>query len=141
VEIDRDRLFGDDLRLRDVSWGMDLVPAVGDLELVHGADAIVQALLLRLRVRQGELAPLGWPEYGSRLHELIGEPSLPRTHARAMTLATEAIERDPRVVQVSRIAAAVPLGDRDVIRLDIDVDLITKPTPLNLVYHLSLGAP
>ena len=141
TDLDRDRLFGDDLHLREVSWGMDLVPAIGELDLVHGADTIVQALRLRLRVREGELAPLGWPDYGSRMHELIGEPSLARTHARAMTLASEAIERDPRVVQVTRIAATVPLGDRDVIRLDMDVDLIAEPVPLNLVFDLSLGAP
>jgi phage baseplate assembly protein W len=137
---DRDALFGDDLRLREVSWGLDLVGAAGDLDLVHGADTISQALRMRLVVRQGELAGIGWPDYGSRLHELIGEPNLARTQARAMTLARDAIEADPRVVKVSRIGASVPFGNRDVVRLDMDIDLITEQTPLNLVVDVALGA-
>jgi phage baseplate assembly protein W len=136
---DRNRLFGDDLRLREEGFGLDLVAAAEDLELVHGADTITQALRMRLLVRQGELAGIGWPDYGSLLHTLIGEPSLARTHARAMALAREAIEADPRVVKVSRIDAAVPLGDRDVVRLDMDVELITEATPLNLVVDVGLG--
>ncbi|MCA1689688.1 MAG: GPW/gp25 family protein [Actinobacteria bacterium] len=137
---ERNLLFGDDLRLREVSWGLDLVPALGDLELIHGADTISQALRMRLVVRQGELAGLGWPDYGSRLHELIGQPNLARTQGRAMTLAREAIEADPRVVKVSTIQATVRRGDRDAVRLEIDVDLITQPTPLNLVVDVALGA-
>jgi phage baseplate assembly protein W len=137
---DREALFGDDLRLREVSSGLDLVGAAGDLDVVHGADTISQALRMRLVVRQGELAGIGWPDYGSRLHELIGEPNLARTQARAMTLARDAVEGDPRVVKVSRIGASVPLGDRDVVRLDMDIELITDPTPLNLVVDVALGA-
>ena len=49
---------------------------------------------MRLRVRKGELAPLGWPDYGSRLGELIGEPDLPRNHLKAQVFAREAIEAD-----------------------------------------------
>jgi hypothetical protein len=43
-------------------------------------------------------------------------------------------------VKVSRIGASVPLGDRDVVRLDMDIELITDPTPLNLVVDVALGA-
>jgi phage gp46-like protein len=139
MSADRDRLFGTDLELRDVSWGMDLVRAQGDLELTRGADAIVQALRLRLVVRRGELAPLGWPDYGSRLHELIGEPNVVRRHARALAYARQAIEADPRVQAITRIAATVPPGDRDVLRIEMDVQLITQPTPLNLVVDLPQG--
>ncbi|MDA0166826.1 hypothetical protein OM076_41580 [Solirubrobacter ginsenosidimutans] len=139
MSTERDRLFGTDLELRDVSWGMDLIRTQGDLELARGADAISQALRLRLVVRRGELAPLGWPDYGSRLHELIGEPSVVRTHARALAYARAALEADPRVVAVRRIAAGVPPGDRNVVRLDMDIELITEPTPLNLVFDMALS--
>ena len=33
----------------------------------------------RLKTQKGELAPLGHPEYGSRHHELIGQPNVERT--------------------------------------------------------------
>jgi phage baseplate assembly protein W len=137
--VDRERLFGDDLRLQDVAGSLDLQrDGRGDLDVAHGTDDISQALRLRLIVRRGELAPLGWPDYGSRLHELIGEPSHARTHARLMALAREAVEADPRVVAVLDIQAEVPPGDRDVVRLEMDVALITEPSPLNLVHDVRL---
>jgi phage baseplate assembly protein W len=141
VNGERERLFGDDLRLRDGAAGMDLVRhGGGDLDLAHGNDAIAQALYLRLMVRRGELARIGWPDYGSRLHELIGEPSAARTHARVMALAREAVEADPRVEAVTQISAAVPPGDRDVVRVELEVQLITEQNPLNLVFDVALGS-
>jgi phage baseplate assembly protein W len=141
VNGERERLFGDDLRLRDGAAGMDLVRhGSGDLDLAHGNDAIAQALYLRLMVRRGELARIGWPEYGSRLHELIGEPSVTRTHARVMALAREAVEADPRVEAVTQVSAIVPPGDRDVVRVALEVQLITEQNPLNLVFDVALGS-
>jgi len=140
MAIDRDRLFGQDLRLREDAGGLDLVrDGGGDLDVAGGAEAIEQALRLRLAVRRGELARIGWPGYGSRLHEVIGDPSLARTRARVMMLAREAVERDPRVVEVTRIVAAVPPGDRSVVRVDMDVQLIDEPTALNLVFDTEPG--
>ena len=69
---DRELLFGSDLALTDAAPGFDLgVARGGDLALAEGIDNIVQALRLRLLVRLGEMAPLGLPRYGSRLHELL----------------------------------------------------------------------
>jgi phage baseplate assembly protein W len=141
VNGERERLFGDDLHLRDGAAGMDLVRhGGGDLDVAHGNDAITQALYLRLMVRRGELARIGWPDYGSRLHELIGEPSVARTHARVMALARDAVEADPRVEAVTQISAAVPPGDRDVVRVELEVQLITEQNPLNLVFDVALGS-
>jgi phage baseplate assembly protein W len=138
---ERELLFGDDLRLREGAGGMDVVRhGGGDLDVAHGNDNIAQALYMRLMVRRGELARLGWPDYGSRLHELIGEPSVTRTHARVMALAREAVEADPRVAAVTRVTAAVPPGDRDVVRVELEVELISAPSPLNLVFDVRLSA-
>ena len=138
---DRELLFGTDLALTGAAGGLDLrATPVGDLALAAGNANIVQALTLRLMVRKGELAALGWPDFGSRLHELIGEPSAARTHARVMALAREAVEADPRVEAVTQIAAAVPPGDRDVVRVELEVQLITEQNPLNLVFDVALGS-
>ncbi len=135
---ERARLFGNDLRLGRVGLGADLLPdQAGDLDLAMGNDNIVQALTLRLLVRRGDLSRLGWPDYGSRLHELIGEPNIRRTHVRLMAFAREAIEADPRVVEVSQVRA-LP-GERDVVRLELEVALIDRPAPLNLVFDVNLG--
>jgi phage baseplate assembly protein W len=139
--MDRAKLFGNDLQLAERAGGMDLITnQIGDLALAQGNDNIAQALLLRLRVRLGELAPLGWASYGSRLHELIGEPNNARTHVRAMAFAREAIQRDPRVIKVSDIRATVLPGERDVVHLMIEVLLINEPNPLNLVFDQNLAA-
>jgi phage gp46-like protein len=143
MALDRQRLFGNDIGLRDGAGGVDFilggpVGSSGDLSLAMGNENAVQALSLRLRVRKGELAPLGWADYGSRLHELIGEPDLSRTRLRAQVFARQAIEADPRVKQVQSVDVVSIPGERGVLRLALSVLLIDQPTPLNLVFDLAL---
>ena len=140
--IDRQQLFGTDLRVTMSALGFDLVGNnLGDLQLARGNDNIVQALTLRLMVRRGELARLGWPDYGSRLHELIGEPNNRRTHLKVMAFARAAIEQDPRVREVSEVRVQLIAGERDTARLMMEIALIDAPNPVNLVYDLVLEAP
>lgn len=138
------QLFGTDLALHDAAGGVDLgtqgaIGTSGDIALAAGNDNIVQALTMRLRVRLGELAPLGWPQYGSRLHELIGEPDLPRTHLKAQAFARDAIEADPRVAKVESVDIVRIPGERQVLRLSMLVTVIDQPRPQNLVFDLSLA--
>ncbi len=136
----RQALFGNDIQLSERAEGMDLLPASnGDLSVAIGNDNIVQALILRLRIRKGELALLGWPNVGSRLHELIGEPNNTRTHVKLMAFARQAIEQDARVEKVETIQAQVLPGERSIVRLTMDVLLISQPNPLNLVVDINLG--
>ena len=135
--MERAQLFGSDLQLSERVGGLDLFPTdERDLGLARGNDNIVQALILRLKVRRGELARLGYPDYGSRLHELIGEPNTPRIHQKLMAFAREAIEPDPRVREVTEVRAAVL--EREEVRLFMEIQLIDSPNPLNLVYDVSL---
>ncbi len=143
MTIDRQKLFGTDLLLRDGAGGMDMtlegpVGASGDLGLAVGNVNAVQALTLRLRVRKGELALLGWPDYGSRLHELIGEPDLPRTRLKAQAFARDAVEADPRVKKVESVQVVSIPGERGVLRLALLVRMIDAPTPLDLVFDVAL---
>src|SRR5215813_4701930 len=127
---ERAQLFGTDLQVAERAMGFDTVSSPrGDLQLVAGNDNIIQALTLRLLVRRGELAPLGWPDYGSRIHELIGEPNNQRTRLILMAHARAALTQDPRVLDIPRIEALAG-GERDVVRLDLDVTLIDQQTPL-----------
>lgn len=138
---ERSTLFGNDLQLYERAEGLDLLlGANGDVSIAAGNDNIIQALVLRLRIRKGELAPLGWPEAGSRLYELIGEPNNTRTHVKLMAFARQAIERDPRVIEVETIQAQALPGERFVVRLNMDVLLISEPYPLNLVVDINLEA-
>lgn len=140
MTVEREDLFGTDLRLMEAAAAMDVVAdPTGDLAPVRGNENIVQALTMRLLVRKGELARLGWPNYGSRLHELIGEPNNQRTRTILMAHARTAIEQDPRVREVTDIEARVPEGERDTVRLNIEIQLIHENHPLNLVFDLKLG--
>jgi phage baseplate assembly protein W len=139
---ERERLFGNDLRLAPRAPGFDLVGnAAGDLDQVRGNDNIVQALIMRLKVRQGELAPLGWPNFGSRLYELLGAPNNARTHVMLMAHARKAIEQDPRVAEVRQVRTEVLRGEPETVRLIMDILLIDTPNPLNLVFDINLESP
>jgi phage baseplate assembly protein W len=120
---DDDRRFGVDLELAPTGAGVrDLrVSSSGGPATVEGPEAAVQALTLRLLVRRGELATLGWPDYGSRLHELVGEPDLPRTRLRLAQFAREAVAADPRVAEVSEVTVTT---DRLRARVDLQVRLV-----------------
>ena len=136
---ERLKLFGTDLLLASRAGGYDLVPDYqGDMALTQSTDNISQALMLRILVRRGELARLGWPDFGSRVHELIGEPNNLRTRTRLMAFARNAIERDPRVVEITNIKAEPT--ERSLVRLEMDIQLINEPNPLNLVVAIDLEA-
>ena len=138
---ERERIFGSDLRVAERAPGFDLVRnAAGDLDLAQGDDNIVQALTLRLRVRKGELAPLGWPDYGSRLHELIGEPNNSRTQVILMAHARSAIEQDPRVSQVKEMRAEILSGDREAIRVFMDIALDRHACSVESGFRCESGA-
>lgn len=111
----------------------------GDLRAVAGVANVVQALGMRLRVRLGELASLGHPGYGSRLHELIGEPNVQRTRILLLAHARTAIEQDPRVERVRAATATVLPGERDTVRLSLEVALVASPDLVTVAYDVRLG--
>jgi|SRR4051794_13501283 phage baseplate assembly protein W len=146
-----DRRWGTDLRLLDDlsnqddrSRGADLFTRrrVGtgqlDLELVAELDNLRQALLLRFLTQRGELAVLGHPDYGSRLHELVGLPNTESTRNRAKMFALTTLAAEPRVEEVLAVDVRVHPGDRS--RVDIDARLRVRhgDSPLNLVFGFSL---
>jgi len=73
------------------------VDEVTDVATWSDRENLAQALVLRLLTPVGTLAPLGHAAYGSRLHELIGQPrdSARRNLCRAFVL--EAVAQEPRV--------------------------------------------
>lgn len=130
---------------RGDSWGsLDLAlsprrPAPGepdvDLDVAVGADSLRQALILRLLTPQGSLAALGHVDYGSRLHELIGELNTPTTRQLARSYTLRALSADRRVEEVVdlRIAAPDP-QEPETIRLWalVKVRGITDPVELGI---------
>ena len=69
---------------------------------------MAQAILNRLLTRRGELTALGHPNYGSRLHMLLGEPNNARTCARAELYIRESLAAERRLAETVDITFAPP---------------------------------
>jgi phage baseplate assembly protein W len=105
-----------------------------DLATAQGLDALRQALALRLLTPVGSLASLGHPAYGSRLHELIGEPWSPALGLRARAWVIQAIAQEPRVAKILALQLDGPTAaEPHRIHLHLSVQ------PRDLADPLSLG--
>jgi len=139
-----EELLGKDLLLsfeaapEYVGLGADLsVSRKGDIETVSGRQSLGQALLHRLLTRRGELGDIGHPDYGSRLHELIGEPNNERTRELLRLYAKECISQEPRVKDIVSLTATVS-NDPHVVVLDFTVLPIKSSIPMNVVFPFYL---
>jgi phage baseplate assembly protein W len=65
--------------------------------VVTGRHNLGQSLVLRLLTPRGALAGLGHAEYGSRIHEVIGERRTEATRALLKAHVLEAVAQEPRV--------------------------------------------
>jgi phage baseplate assembly protein W len=110
-----------------------------DIEVVERVDAAEQLLVNRLQTRRGELAPLGHPDYGSRHHELIGQPNTERTRNLVKVHVLECLRHEPRVAEVLRCDITELERHRDVVRITLDLRLVDEAVPLNLVVPFELA--
>jgi phage baseplate assembly protein W len=111
-----------------------------DLDVAAGLETLTQALANRLKTRVGELAPLGHPGYGSRHHELIGQPNVQRTRDLIKLYVLQALRQEPRIEKViSATVTAEHDPPRDTVRIELSLQVIGAPVPLNLVVPFSLG--
>lgn len=149
-------LFGSDLQLQYALHGgffedADLVSgrrddrpgAPRDLLATDSLDNLTQAIANRLKTRRGELASLGHPDYGSRHHELIGQPNVVRVRNLIKLYVLQALRAEPRIAKVlsSRVVAEHD-PPRDTVRIELTVRVIGRPSPLDLVVPFSLeGVP
>ncbi len=140
-----EELYGTDLKLLleaqldYACLGADIsVDKRSDFEIITGRENLGQAILHRLLTRKGELADVGHPEYGSRLHELIGEPNNERTSDLLRLYVKECIFQEPRVKDIIGIDISMPENDHNSVLLDITVIPIKSSVPMNLVFPFYL---
>lgn len=84
-----------------------------DFELREGRDNLAQAIIMRLLTPRGELAPLGHPGYGSRLHELVGHGNTSTGRNLARLHILDALQQEPRVEAVEQLRVEPSPGRRD----------------------------
>jgi len=103
------------------------VPKTGtrtDLATIVGRENLGQAVILRLLTPRGELAALGHPTYGSRLHELVGRQNTETTRNLVKLHILESLQQEARIAKVTRLDAQPSPGTRD----RVDVVLVVEPT-------------
>jgi phage baseplate assembly protein W len=94
-----------------------------DLATVRGRDNLAQAVIMRLLTPAGELAGLGHPDYGSRLHELIGRPNNETTRNLVRLRILETLQREPRIGEVVEVRVGPAPGRRS----SVAARLLVKP--------------
>lgn len=106
-----------------------------DLATVVGPANVAQALIHRLLTRVGELADLGHPDYGSRLHLLIGERATLGNRRLVKLFILEALSQEPRIL-TDRIRVEVRLhpSERTAVVADITVEPADKSGPLQFEF-------
>jgi len=112
-----------------------------DLGTVDGRDNLGQAVIVRLLTPRGELAALGHADYGSRLHELVGQRNTETVRHLVKLYILESLHAEPRIEKVERLRVQPAPGTRD----RVNVELTVKPVgPAETVtigpFSLELGS-
>ena len=94
-----------------------------DMGTVSGRDNLAQAIMMRLLTPSGELAPLGHPEYGSRLHELIGRENTETNRNLARLYILQSLQMEPRVAEVEEVLVEQDQEHRVL----VNVQLMVRP--------------
>jgi phage baseplate assembly protein W len=111
-----------------------------DLVVEAGVANAVQAVVHRIKTMRGELADLGHPDYGSRHHELIGQPNSENNRNLVKLFVLQALADEPRIERIHR--AAVEFDRRrapDTVTIVLDLSFIDSQVGANLVVPFSFG--
>jgi phage baseplate assembly protein W len=105
-----------------------------DFVTVSGRPNLSQAVILRLLTPRGELESLGHPDYGSRLHELIGRVNTETTRHLVKLHILESLQAEPRVEPKKTNVQTIPTpGRRDSVDVTLDV------TPVGATDRITIG--
>ena len=104
-----------------------------DIGIVSGRDNLAQAAILRLLTPRGELAALGHPEYGSRLHELIGRQNTDTTRNLVQLFILESLQQEPRIEEIVSISVESAPGSRD------RVNVLLQVRPVRFTSIVTIG--
>jgi phage baseplate assembly protein W len=150
VQIMSDDIFLKDLKLTRRSFDqevsdrekVDLQSSIGgDLQTVSGQANLAQAIINRLLTRRGELTRLGHPNYGSRLHQLIGEVNNNRTRGLAEIYIRECLAQESRIEEIRFIKFKPPSRgmDREVLEVTLAVKPLGQSEAITFTIAFSLG--
>ncbi|WP_339772887.1 hypothetical protein [uncultured Paraglaciecola sp.] len=127
--------FYENADLRDELRGV----GARDIKVARGVDTLRQAIVNRIKTYKGELLPLGHPEYGSRHHELIGQPNVERTRNLIKLFILQALKQERRIEKVlSANVLAEHEPPRETVRIELKLQIHNVPLPLNIIVPFNL---
>lgn len=103
-----------------------------DFETLSDRKNLGQALTVRLLTPRGELAALGHPLYGSRLHEIVGATNTPTTRNLAKLFVIEALKQERRVERIVSVEVTPHPVNRFLIQIAARVVPIGKDAVLDI---------
>jgi phage baseplate assembly protein W len=109
-----------------------------DFALAEGRDNLGQSLTARLLTPRGEIAALGHPAYGSRLHEVIGQPNTPTTRNLAKLFIIEALKQERQVEEIVSVEVTPHPANRFLILVAVEVKPVGAEAVLALAFGLEL---
>lgn len=115
--------------------------SVQDLGVVKGRANLGQAVVIRLLTPRGELTALGHPEYGSRLHELIGVLNTDTNRNLARLYILEALQQEPRIETVEELTVEPVLvrHGRVADRVTDRVHVLLRVKPVGITDTITIG--
>jgi phage baseplate assembly protein W len=128
-----------DLKLAFDELGADLtVTREGDFDTVSEEDDLAQAIIARLATDEGELTDIGHADYGSRLHDLIGEVNNAVTRERIKALVRDCLTQELRIKEVTSINVRTVPHDPSRVDIEITVVPVRSSIFLTIVYPFNL---
>jgi phage baseplate assembly protein W len=141
----QDSIYGSDIKLRMGLYagfygiGADLyVNRKGDVDIVSGRENLGQAIIHRLMTRQGELEELGYPEYGSNLHELIGRPNNLATQNMVKLYVNQCLSQEIRIEKIESIDVMPHGSDPHAVVVEVAIIPIGSENPLGISFPYRL---
>ncbi len=109
---------------REVAW---------DFTTRDGKDNLSQAVILRLLTPRGELTALGHPQYGARVHELIGRENNATTHNLLKLYVLDSLQHEPRIQEIIELKVTPTTGRRSA------VDILLRVQPVGVSTLVKIG--
>jgi phage baseplate assembly protein W len=103
-----------------------------DFDRIAGRENLQQAVIMRLLTPRGDLSHLGHPDYGARVHELIGRGNTETNRNLLKLFILEALKREPRVEKVVELNIRPSPGTRTT----VDVTLTVLPVGFSGVVEI-----
>ncbi len=120
---------------------VDLIPSDrGDLQTISSRANLAKAIINRLFTDKGELSKLGHSNYGSRLHQLIGEMNNTRIRGLAEIYIRECLAMESRIEEITQISFEQPSQgiDRSMLKVTISVKPVGQENEITLTIPIYL---